>query len=112
MADRCPLLFYILLHVFRPDLGAVDVALRVGGNSLGGAGNGGSGRRVRDKGGHGSGLRAPAADAALPARIVAVAFLVGGFGIGDVEDVVLVDEDAARPAELLPLLEKLSVLIE
>ena len=32
--------------------------------------------------------------------------------VGDVEHVVAVDEDAARPAELLPLREKFSVLVE
>ena len=35
-----------------------------------------------------------------------------GFGIGDVDTVVLRDRDAARPPELPPLLEKLAALIE
>ena len=33
-------------------------------------------------------------------------------GVGDVEHVVLVDEDAARPAELRPLVDELAVLVE
>ena len=41
-------------------------------------------------------------------RVVARA----GFRVGDVEVVVLVDEHAARPAELRPLLDELSALIE
>ena len=50
------------------------------------------------------------ADAALPAVVV----LGNGFrfGIGDVDDVVSVDEDAARPAELVPLIEEVAVLVE
>src|SRR5262249_61244361 len=32
--------------------------------------------------------------------------------VGDVERVVLVDKHSARPAELLPLFEKFSILIE
>ena len=47
-------------------------------------------------------------DALLEARIG----LVGRCRVGDVDDVVLVDEDAARPAELLPLGEELAVLVE
>ena len=34
------------------------------------------------------------------------------FGVGHVDHVVLVDEDAARPAELRPLVDELAVLIE
>src|SRR4051794_25488570 len=35
-----------------------------------------------------------------------------GFGIGDVDDVVLVDEDTARPAELMPLCDEGAILFE
>ena len=55
-------------------------------------------------------LGAADADAALPAVVVLRHRL--GFRVGDVDHVVLVDEDAARPAELLPLVDELAVLIE
>src|SRR5688500_16853328 len=51
---------------------------------------------------------APNANAALPARIVARS----RFRVRDVEDAVLVDVHIARPAELIPRVEVLSVLIE
>src|SRR6266849_2898207 len=47
-------------------------------------------------------------DALLEARVG----LVVRLRVGDVENVVLVDPDAARPAELLPLGEELAVLVE
>ena len=33
-------------------------------------------------------------------------------GVGDIEDIVLADEDAARPAELLPLVDEFPLLVE
>src|SRR5262249_59949419 len=53
-------------------------------------------------------LRAADADAALPAGIR----LAVRLRVRDVEDVTLVDVDAAGPSELLPLLEELAVLVE
>src|SRR5882672_8702000 len=51
-------------------------------------------------------------DAADPdARLVRRIDLVGRI-VGHVENVVLVDEEAARPAELLPLQKILAVLVE
>src|SRR5258706_6312564 len=47
-------------------------------------------------------------DALLEARVG----LVGRLRVGDVDAVVLVDPDPARPAELLPLGEELAVLVE
>src|SRR6266849_531198 len=47
-------------------------------------------------------------DALLEARVG----LVGRLRVGDVDHVVLVDPDAARPTELLPLGEELAVLVE
>src|SRR5690242_538788 len=35
-----------------------------------------------------------------------------GFGIGDIDDVILVDVDSARAAELRPLIEQFAVLVE
>src|SRR5258708_26943531 len=93
--------------------GGVDVAVRISGDAFR--------RRVfrvfhRRRGNIAidlAGLHAAETDAALAAGIVGVlAGRILGFGIRNVEHVVLVDEDAARPAELLPRAEKFSVLIE
>ena len=48
----------------------------------------------------------------LPAGIMAIAVLVRGFGVGDIHDVIAVDDDAAGPAELGELAEELAVLGE
>ncbi len=50
------------------------------------------------------------ANAALPAVVVARHRF--GFGVGHIDHVVLVDVDAARPAELRPLFDERAVLIE
>src|SRR5205814_9439066 len=49
-------------------------------------------------------------DAALPAGVIPGDR--ARFGIGDVNVVALVDEDAARPAELRPLVDEVAVAIE
>src|SRR6185503_16510297 len=60
-----------------------------------------------------AGFRAADANAALAARVVGVlARRVLRFRIGDVKDIVPVDENSARPSELFPCGEELSVLIE
>lgn len=53
-------------------------------------------------------LDAPDPDTLLEARVPCVIRL----RVGDVEDVILVNEDAARPPELLPLGKKFPVLVE
>src|SRR6185369_7189879 len=67
---------------------------------------------VGDIGGDLAGPRAADADAAFPARMVAVALRLPRLGVGDVDDVVPVDIDAARPAELAPDIQQLAVLVE
>src|SRR6185437_4416749 len=57
-------------------------------------------------------LGAADADAAAAARVGGTAGLVLGLRIGDVEHVVFVDIDRARPTELRPLGDELAVLVE
>src|SRR5207247_9483422 len=107
----------LLLHVAhefaRIDLGAIDVALGVGGDAFGGAA--GAGPRsylqrpgVGDEGGNFAVARAADAQPALESGILRDV----RFGIGDVDDIVPVDEHAAGPAELPPFREEFSFLIE
>src|SRR5205807_8523999 len=107
----------LLLHVAhqfaRVDFGAVHVALGVGGDAFRGAAGAGSRalfRRtgIRDEGRDLAVLRAADAQPAPEARVLRDV----RFGIGDVDDVVLVDEHTARPTELPPLREKFSLLVE
>src|ERR1017187_8425628 len=107
-----PSLLDVLFHVLGADFRTVDVALRIRRHTFRRARNGGSGRRIRDEGGHRAVFRAPHPDASFPAGVMTVALLAGGFGIGHIHHVVLVDEDSARAAELLPFVEKLTVLVE
>src|SRR6516164_8368399 len=94
-------------HVFhqplRTDLGADNIAHGVGRHALSGAGAGRLLHRIRNEGGDRSIACLADANAALPAVVI-----LGngfGFGIGDIDHIVLVDIDAARPAELRPLVE-------
>src|SRR5208283_2792898 len=87
-----------------------NVALRIRRDAFGGAGAGDLFHRVRNERCHCAIVHAPDPDAALPAVMVP-----GNgfrFGIGDIDDVVLVDEYAARPAELMPLGDVVAVLVE
>src|SRR5579871_161605 len=103
-------LFDVFHHPLRSDLGAVDVALGIGCDALGGAGGGGVLIRVRNQSRHRAVPGAADADAALPGAVRLVDR--AGLRVGHVDDVVLVDVDAARPAELRPLVDEVSVLIE
>src|SRR5690349_4836154 len=94
----------------RADFSAVDVALCVSRDAFGRACARGLSDRVGDECRHLAGPGAADADASLPAIVVLGDRL--GFGIGHVEHVVLVDEDAAWTAELAPLGDKVSVLVE
>src|SRR5215475_2628573 len=104
-----PETLFLVLHVLHQplgaDLAAVDVAHRVGGDALGRAGAGCLLDRIGNERRHlaGSGTADP--DAALPAVVVSGNGL--RFRIGNVNVVVLVDEHAARPAELAPLIEEI-----
>src|SRR5262249_20704398 len=66
--------------------------------------------RIGDEGGHRAVAHPADPDAALPAIVVLGDRL--RFRIRDIDDVVPVDEHAARPAELVPLVEVVAVLIE
>src|SRR5262245_36630408 len=68
--------------------------------------------RIRNKGRHPAVLCAADADAPGSARVIPITLDALRFRIDDEHRVVLVDEDAARPAELLPLIEELPILIE
>src|SRR6267378_2065686 len=100
----------VLHHPLRSDLGAVDVALSVGRDAFGGAGTGGVLVGIRNESRHLAVLGAADPDAALPvgARLVDRARL----RIRNIDDIVLVDVDAARAAELRPLVDEVAVLIE
>ena len=104
----------ILHHRLLLDLGAVNRALSVGPDAFAAAGAAafgigiGVGNEIR----HHAVLQAADADAALPAGIVAIAFLVLGFGVGDVQHVIAVDHDAAGPPELGELAQQFAILGE
>src|SRR5262245_4469974 len=100
----------VLHEPFGPHFGAVDVAGGIGRDTFRRARAAGLLDRVRNERGHDAVADPSDADAALPAVVVLRNRF--RFGIGDVDDVVLVDEHAARPAELEPLVEIVAVLIE
>src|SRR5688572_2722146 len=108
------LLSNVLLDPLLPHLRAVHVALRIGCDPFRTAGARertlvdvrvvvGNERR------HLAVARAADADAALPLAMLARFVRLG---VGHVDHVVLIDVHAARPAELVPLIEKRAVLIE
>src|SRR5205085_12591101 len=99
------LLPHILHHPPRPDLGAVDVASIVGRDAFGRARGVALLDRVGDERRHRAVLDAANADAALPAVVV----LRDGLRlrIRHIDVVLFVDVDAARTAELRPLLDEL-----
>src|SRR5262249_47322412 len=103
---------HVLLHVLGANLGAKDVALRICGDAFGRTRDCSAWRRIGNERRHRSVARAADADTTLPARMRRVRAALGGFGIGDVQIVPCIDEDAAGPAELLPLFDELTVLIE
>src|SRR5712691_5757772 len=100
----------VLHHALRSDLGAVDVAVAIDGHAFGRARAGRFLDGVRNEVFDAAVLRAADSDAALPAVVIARDRF--RFRVRGVEVVVLVDVDAARPAELLPLIEEREVLIE
>src|SRR6266853_1881619 len=109
-ADRLRSVLDVLVHPLGPDFGAENVAHGIRGDALGGAGAGDLFHRVRNERRYRAVVHAPDPDAALPAVVI---FRDGfRFGIGDIDDVVLVDEYAARPAELMPLGDVVAVLVE
>src|SRR5665213_1255838 len=67
---------------------------------------------VGNPGPHDAVLDAADADAASPAGMKAIFHRRARFGIGGIEDVILVDIDAAGPAELAPDIDQHAVLAE
>src|ERR1700704_3631804 len=91
----------------------IDVARVVHGHAFSPGVGGGAGplfgrSEFRNEGGDLAVLHAADPDAAFEARVLRHV----GFGIGDIEEVVLVDEEAARAAELLPFRHKRTVRVE
>src|SRR5262249_41583210 len=112
-------LLRVLHRTFRSDLRAIDVAGGIDRDAFCGAGAGevvgGTAARFgirneRDDLAVLAVLDVAHPDAALPAVVVLRHGF--GFGVGDVDGVLLVDVDAARPAVLRPLLDERAVLIE
>src|SRR5688572_5318220 len=101
---------HIFSQHFRPDLGAINVAVRIGGHAFRAARGGlvRSGLRIGNEGRDLAIARAADINPALPTGI---AFGVR-LRVGHVNDVISIDENAARTAELLPFLQELAVLIE
>ena len=97
---RPDVLFQRLLRRERP----IDVAVGVGRDAFAGA----VGVGIRNERRHLAVFRAPDPDPPLEGGIR----LLVRLRVGGVEHVVPVDEDSARPAELLPLVQELAVLIE
>src|SRR5215475_13019711 len=92
------------------DLGAENIAHGVGRDTLRSTRASGLFDRIRYQGGYRSVARLANANAALPTVVI---FGDGfRFRIGDVDNIALVDVDAARAAELRPLVEIIAVLIE
>src|SRR5262245_5322467 len=104
------LLFHVLLDLSRTHLRTVDVTGRVDDDALSCARAGGVLIGIGDEVHLLAVFRTADANAALPVLVVTRDRL--RLGIGDVDHVVLVDVDAARTAELVPLVEELAVLIE
>src|ERR1019366_2191419 len=104
------LLLDVFLQVFGPDLGAVYDTLRIRGNTFRCASSGKIGVRiwVRDEVLDRSILGASDSYASLPAGMV---FRVR-ICVGDIDVVLLVDVNPARPAELLRLPDKGALLVE
>src|SRR5689334_354380 len=104
-----PLLFLVDLHVTTAGFGTEDGAVRAGRDPLRTACGGvGIFRHDWHKRAHRAVARAADAEPALVGGIAVRVRL----RIGHVDGVVGGDEDAARTAELPPLLEELSVLVE
>src|SRR5580704_1283596 len=104
------LLLFVALQRLGSDFGAVDVARRVHRDAFRRAGAGRLFIGVWDERNHLAGLDASDADAPLPA--VMISRYRSGFGVGDVDHVVLVDKNSAGSAELAHLPKELSFLIE
>ena len=104
------LLLDVPLQALGSDFGAIDHALGIRRDAFGSAGRRPIliGLGIRNEGLHRAVFGASDADPAFPAGMTSHV----RFGVGDVQDVVLVDIEAAGTAELRPLVEKLPILVE
>src|SRR3981189_1068746 len=91
---------------------SIDVALRVDAEAFGTRMIGRGRFHILDEGGDFPIPGAADADAFLDAHELMRAAVGSRFGIGDVNGVVLGDEDAARAAELTPGIEQFALLVE
>src|SRR5206468_5230289 len=108
------LFFHVAFQRARSDLSAVDISLRIGGHTFCRAGSGEFGTLarfgVRNKCEQLAVFRAADPDAAFPPIVVTRDRF--GFRVCDVQNVVLINVNATRTAELLPLGDEFAVLIE
>src|ERR1035437_865389 len=102
------LLHDVFFDAFRADLGSVDGAFRIRNDAFGRARPGSVRHRVRDECGDDTVPDVSYSNASRPARTVLRRR--SRLGIGDIDVVVLVDENSAGPAELRPLLDEVCVL--
>jgi hypothetical protein len=108
----------VFLQIHGTDFGTVDIAFVVHRDAFRGA-RSAFRFRVWDEGRYPAVFGAPDPDAPFAARIISVAWILAwlvrvvcGFRVSHVHGVVLVYENSAGPAELLPLGEEFAVLIE
>src|SRR5579863_10016699 len=113
LARICTLLLCVFYHGLGPDFGAINIAVLVGPNTFSGAGVGigMAGVGVRDEGRDFAGLGAADPHAALITGIITVALLGDGLGVGDIQNIIGIDIDAAGAAELLPGGDEFAILI-
>src|SRR5262249_42462434 len=109
MFERAALLLDVPHEPLGADLGPVNVALRIG-DALGRASGGGLLHRIGDECRHDTITDSTDPNASLPAIMILCNRF--RFGIGHVDDVVLVNEDAARPAKLEPLVDVVALLVK
>src|SRR3954453_3474233 len=97
-------------QAFWPDFRPINVSLRIRGDALGRARAGRPLHRIRNEPCHDAVADSSNSDAALP-TVVVLGYRFR-FRIGDIDHVLLVDEDTAWAAELEPLVDVVSVLVE
>src|SRR5579872_401498 len=98
----------VLFQILRPNFRAINGALGIYRDAFGCAGVGGICHRVWNERNHGTILDESDPHASFPTGMVVRI----RFRVSHVDHIVLVDEDSARAAELRPLLDELSVLVE
>src|SRR3954464_10523108 len=95
---------------FGPTSAPIDISLRIRRDALGRARAGRPLHRIRNEPCHDAVADSSNSDAALP-TVVVLGYRLR-FRIGDIDHVLLVDEDTAWAAELEPLIDVVSILVE